>query len=65
MKDIRITHLFFGLCGGLLVYEAFALNNQTQGDTISEIFWKANRRPLIPFTFGMLCGHLFWQASSE
>jgi hypothetical protein len=45
MKDIRITHLFFGLCGGLLVYEAFALNNQTQGDTISEIFWKANRRP--------------------
>lgn len=52
----------FGLlCLGLLVYEGFALFNNKSGDTISEIFWYLSRRPLVPFAFGFLCGHFFWQ----
>lgn len=42
-------------------YETWTLLNMKPGDTISDTVWKANRRPLIPFAVGMLCGHWFWQ----
>jgi hypothetical protein len=53
--------IFATLCLGLIVYEFVALY-RSRGETISEIFWRLSRRPLIPFAFGVLCGHLFWQA---
>jgi len=57
--------IFYGLCLGLLLYEGAALTNEKEDDTISEIFWEASKRPLVPFAFGMLCGHFFWQRLAE
>jgi hypothetical protein len=53
--------IFGLLCLSLGAYEVFALLNAKTGDTISEIFWHLSRRPLVPFLFGLLCGHFFWQ----
>ncbi len=54
--------VFALLCLAMLGYEAAALLNHKTGDTISEIFWALSRRPLVPFLFGVLCGHFFWQS---
>lgn len=54
--------IFLGLVGGLCVYEVVALGDQCEGDTISEIMWAtATKRPILPFAFGVLMGHFFWQ----
>ena len=54
--------LFLALVGGLLAYEAVTLANNREGDTISEIIWTVTtKRPLVPFAFGVLMGHFFWQ----
>ena len=53
--------IFAIICLALLTYEGFALFNRQSGDTISEIFWHLSQRPLVPFLFGLLCGHFFWQ----
>lgn len=53
--------VFGALCLALLVYEGVALLNGKSGDTISEIFWSLSQNPLVPFAFGFLCGHFFWQ----
>ena len=45
----------------LFIYEAYALIDTKPGDTTSEIVWAMSRRPLVPFLFGLLMGHLFWQ----
>jgi hypothetical protein len=56
------TRIFLGLVSGLLVYEAVTLANKCKGDTISEIIWATTtKRPLLPFAFGCLMGHFFWQ----
>lgn len=61
----RIPIAFLTLVGGLLVYEYFALRNECEGDTISEIVWTATtERPIVPFAAGVLCGHFFWQKKS-
>lgn len=58
----RMQHVFLALVGGLVIYEFVALSDQCEGDTISEIMWAATaRRPLLPFAFGVMCGHFFWQ----
>lgn len=50
-------------------YEAWALVKEAQdpahqGLTISEHVWSITlKHPLVPFAFGMLMGHFFWQAS--
>jgi hypothetical protein len=49
------------ILGAALVYELVALDNHTDGDTWSELVWAASSRPLIPFTLGLLAGHLVWQ----
>ena len=55
------------ILGALLVlgiYEVYALA-KNQGLTISEITWRlAYRHPLLPFAFGLLAGHFFWQATA-
>lgn len=47
---------------GLLAYEIYTLANRKPGDTISETAWRACKRPLVPFTLGMLLGHWVWQS---
>jgi hypothetical protein len=56
-----MTYVFVLLVLGLFIYEGIALFNHVDGDTISEIFWHLSQRPLVPFLFGLLCGHFFWQ----
>lgn len=54
--------VFLGLVGGLCVYELVTLANDCEGDTISEIIWTTTtKRPILPFAFGVLMGHFFWQ----
>lgn len=53
------------LVAGLLIYETVALLNRKEGDTISEIHWRlAQRYPVVPFAFGVLMGHFWWQAKA-
>ncbi len=54
--------LFYLLCFALLLYEFVALFYRPSGDTISEIIWGLSARPVVPFAFGLLMGHFFWQA---
>ncbi len=44
-----------------LTYELIAAIGGTD-PTISQIVWRANAHPIIPFTLGVIAGHLFWQA---
>lgn len=47
----------------LLLYEVIAAKNNADAHlTISQLVWKASARsPILPFIFGVLMGHLFWQ----
>ena len=57
-----MNKIFIGLISGLLVYELIALSNHRDGDTISEIvWWGTTKRPILPFSAGILMGHFFWQ----
>ena len=56
-----MRYAFWVLTAGLLVYEAWAVFNREVGDTISEIIWGLAKRPIVPFVFGLVMGHLFWQ----
>lgn len=48
---------------GLLAYEAYALANKEEKDTLSERVWRASaKRPLIPFIIGALASHFIWQS---
>ena len=53
--------LWFGL-SIFAAYEIYALATKEEGDTISEMYWKFAKRPLIPFVTGMLVGHFVWQS---
>ncbi len=59
--QMKMYWIFNILGAGLFLYEAVALLNSKSGDTISEIVWHLSQRPLVPFLFGLLCGHFFWQ----
>lgn len=59
---MKPTRIFLGLVGGLCVYELVTLANKCEGDTISEIVWATTtKRPILPFAFGCVMGHFFWQ----
>jgi hypothetical protein len=51
-------------------YEAWAIVQESKvptltGLTISEKVWTVTvHHPLVPFLFGMLMGHFFWQAAT-
>jgi hypothetical protein len=47
----------------IVIYEIYAVKSTASGDTISEVVWKLSKRPMVPFLFGVLCGHFFWQSS--
>ena len=47
-----------------LLYEAYTLFNHVPNDTMSEAIWRISlKRPIVPFAFGFLMGHFFWQAA--
>ena len=56
--------ILYGGVALLLIYEFYALETAQSGDTISELIWKMSKRPLVPFSLGMLAGHFVWQAQS-
>lgn len=60
-----MKYVFGTLCLALMGYEAVALMTSADGDTISEIIWGLSNRPLVPFAFGMLMGHFFWQKKGD
>jgi hypothetical protein len=43
-----------------LTYELLAAFG-TGDPTISQLVWTANSHPIVPFLFGVVAGHLFWQ----
>lgn len=45
--------IWFAFCAALLALEAWALTNDYAGDTISEVVWALNQRPVVPFAFGL------------
>jgi len=54
--------VWVGVIGGLIIYEVYTLVNNKKGDTLSESAWRSlPRRPLVPFSLGMLLGHFVWQ----
>ena len=59
----KITVAALSLSGAVLGYaEVRALLDGRKDDTISEFVWKANKQTtLLAFSFGVLCGHFFWQ----
>jgi len=60
-----MRRVFLGLVAGLVIYEVVALADQKDGDTISEIVWEGTtNRPILPFAFGVLMGHFFWQRAT-
>jgi hypothetical protein len=49
----------------LLIYEVIVVAATKDGDSISWEIWQgAQRRPMIAFLAGLLCGHLFGQFAS-
>jgi len=48
----------------ILFYEIVELH-ANRGYTISEVIWHlCMKHPLVPFSFGVLMGHFFWQSTS-
>lgn len=47
----------------MLGWTIYAYNTPVTDDTISEVMWGLNKYPLVPFLFGMVCGHWFWPKS--
>lgn len=59
---MRREHVFLTLVAGLIAYEVYALTDDCDGDTISELVWAATaKRPIVPFAIGVVMGHFFWQ----
>jgi hypothetical protein len=50
--------VYFAFCFALLALEAWSLINSHAGDTISEVIWALNKRPVVPFAFGLGTAHL-------
>src|SRR3989304_7295968 len=44
--------VWFAFCAALLLLESWTLVNSYAGDTISEVVWQLNARPVVPFAFG-------------
>lgn len=66
MAMSRTDKVVAGATVGLLLYEGWTLINKRKGDTISESIWGSMKRhPLVPFGFGMLMGHFFWQKAEN
>lgn len=49
---------WFAFCAALLLLETWTLANAYAGDTISEVVWALNKRPVVPFAFGLAAASL-------
>lgn len=50
----------------LSIYDVFVLYKEGGNATISVVMWNtAQSYPIVPFAFGVLMGHLFWQFKSK
>lgn len=58
---IRTRIVLLAALALLLVYELWVIATHQPDSTISEAIWSVARAPMIPFTFGVLMGHFFWQ----
>lgn len=57
--------LLVGAVGVLALYDIVVAANRQEGDTISEVTLDtAKAHPVVPFTLGVVCGHLFWPQST-
>lgn len=57
-----VEWLLIGGIIALFIYEILALvDHSVKTPSISELVWTASKRPLLPFAFGLLMGHFFWQ----
>src|SRR3989304_363836 len=50
--------VWFAVCAALLLLEGWTLVNRYAGDTISEVVWYLNARPVVPFAFGLAVASL-------
>jgi hypothetical protein len=59
----KFTPIFIVIATVIIaVYDLIAFAKGGTGATISCWFWEASKeRPIIPFSLGVVCGHLFWQ----
>ena len=59
----KITLIIMIICAiFLVVYDVIAIMKGGTEASISSIIITASyQMPLIPFTFGILCGHFFWR----
>jgi hypothetical protein len=55
-----------GVTFALVCYDAAVMSREGVNTTISRVVlqWSQNN-PLIPFAFGIVCGHLFWPQPVE
>ena len=58
-KKVTITILLV-TAAILIGWDIYVAANKDSGDTISEIMLWVSSRPVIPFAFGVVMGHLFW-----
>jgi hypothetical protein len=56
----KAVWVLVGLVVALTAYDIYAVTNGKSGDTISEVIRWLSQRPIVPFLFGLICGHLFW-----
>jgi len=61
-----ITDFFLvGIVATCIIYEAIVVISTKDADSISWEVWQAvQKRPVIAFAAGFLCGHLVWQFST-
>ena len=51
--------IFFGV---VFLWDCFAIFFNKEAATFSVVLFEASKEwPIIPFMFGLVCGHLFWQ----
>lgn len=44
----------------LILWDVWLYVTEPDGNTISEALLWVSRYPIVPFAFGVLCGHWFW-----
>ena len=52
--------ILLGSTVALTAFDVWAALNAREGDTLTEALRLLAKRPIIPFVFGVLMGHLFW-----
>ena len=62
MKWDQLTlFVFLGLFGALMVFDLWTLLHRGYETTVSwTLYVWGSEYPIVPFAFGVLCGHLLW-----